>query len=107
MSLQVLRAGQCPTRTRPGPKAIGQGVGEWQGHSIQKVRRSFCMRLPLRPQLGADTAPPARVVVQGAIQHGRCGIESDSHAAPQPRARPPRDVMSARTPSRENQRLLV
>ena len=63
------------------------------------------MARPAEPQLGAEAALPARVAVQAAMQHGRCGIESGSHAAPQLAARASRGRHSPRRRLERNGRL--
>ena len=75
------------------------GVSDLFFPSIVSVAR------PAEPQLGAEAALPARVAVQGAMQHGRCGIESGSHAAPQLDARASRGWHAHRRRLERNGRL--
>ena len=44
----------------------------------------------------ASLAHPARLAVEGALYRGRYGINTDSHAAPQPDPRPRREVSAHR-----------
>ena len=75
------------------------------GVSDQKKIDAVSVARPAEPQLGAEAALPARVAVQGAMQHGRCGIEAGSHAAPQLDARASRGRHAHRRRLERNGRL--
>ena len=49
----------------------------------------------------ANLAPPARLAVEGALYRGRYGINTGSHAAPQPDPRARREVSAHRARSRK------
>ena len=85
----------------------GNRTRRWRtpGISDQKILSIVSVARPAEPQLGAEAALPARVADQGAMQHGRCGTESGSHAAPQLAARASRGRHSPRRRLERNGRL--
>ena len=76
--------------------------------SRKAFEREVCIRFAPGAQLPtggagsmANLAPPARLAVEGALYCGRYGINTDSHAAPQPDPRARREVSAHRARSRK------
>ena len=100
--------GTCSTLLRTYPSlSDNDRTRRWQmpGISDQEMLSIISVVRPAEPQLGAEAALPARVADQGAMQHGRRGIESGSHAAPQLAARASRGRHSPRRRLERNGRL--
>ena len=71
-------AGAC---AEPGPTRIGQGVGEWQGHSCKKVLTPISYGPAVKVELEPGLAAPDRIGVEEAIQYGRYGAKVEPHDA--------------------------
>ena len=68
---------------------------------VHVVTHLNALRLNWRRGSIAHLAHPARLAVEGALYRGRYGINTDSHAAPQPDPRARREVSAHRARSRE------
>ena len=86
-----------PLCARPGPTAIGQGVGEKQGHPIKKLVMPLSVVSRQMTNLCHGTAPSVRVRAEGAMHCGRCRHKYGTYDAPQrARARFSKRACSAR-----------
>ena len=60
-----------PARSRPGPTAIGQGVGENEGHRIKSWLMPLSVASRQMTNLEHGTAPYVRFRIEGAMHHAR------------------------------------